>query len=60
MPTVAELKQLPRRVRRRNAWLGWAIAVVAAAIMVLTVIPVHHGWIFPKQTTYAFPKWMKK
>lgn len=60
MPTVAELKRLPRHTRRRNAWLGWAIAAAVLAIMMLTFIPVHHGWIYPADTTYSFPKWMKK
>ncbi|MGH9477061.1 MAG: hypothetical protein ACRD1C_12125 [Terriglobales bacterium] len=60
MPSVAELKQLPRGLRRRNAWLGWAITVVVIAITLLTLYPVRHGWIFPQDTTYAFPKWMTK
>ncbi|MGH9487513.1 MAG: hypothetical protein ACRD04_07975 [Terriglobales bacterium] len=60
MPTVSEFKTLPRPVRHRNAWLGWGIAVAAIVIMLLTWYPVHRGWIYPENTTYSFPKWMKK
>ncbi|MGH9418239.1 MAG: hypothetical protein ACRD01_16590 [Terriglobales bacterium] len=60
MPTLSDMKRLPAELRRRNRRLGWALAVMVVAISLWTFWPVHHGWIYPEDTTYAFPHWMKK
>ncbi|HWG38374.1 MAG TPA: hypothetical protein VN690_11715 [Terriglobales bacterium] len=53
MITVSE------HTRRRNRRLGWAIAFLALASALWTPYAAHHGWIYPEETTFAFPHWMK-
>lgn len=59
MPSTAELKQLPPRTRRRNRRLGWALFFLALATMLWTPYAAHHGWIYPEETTFSFPHWIK-
>ncbi|MGH9393138.1 MAG: hypothetical protein ACRD1E_03145 [Terriglobales bacterium] len=47
------------QIRRRNRRLGWAIALLALACALWTPYAAHHGWIYPEETTFAFPHWMK-
>ena len=58
MPSLAELKQLPPDLRRRNRRLGWLITVIAVACLLWSHWAVVHGWIYPESATYAFPHWM--
>lgn len=53
------MKQLSPPLRRRNRRLGWAIACLALAILLWTPWAVRHGWIYPEETTFAFPHWTK-
>lgn len=57
---TAELKKLSPEVRRRNRRLGWAVAVLAIACALWSTRAVRNGWIYPQDTTYSFPHWMKK
>lgn len=50
---------VPEHTRRRNRRLGWAIAFLALASALWTPYAAHHGWIYPEETTFAFPHWMK-
>ncbi|HUX68733.1 MAG TPA: hypothetical protein VMV31_14705 [Terriglobales bacterium] len=59
MPSTADLKQLPAQVRRRNRRLGWALFFLALASALTTPYAAHHGWIYPEETTFAFPHWLK-
>ena len=59
MPSTAALKQLPPQVRRRNRRLGWALFFLALASALTTPYAAHHGWIYPEETTFAFPQWLK-
>ncbi|HET9784619.1 MAG TPA: hypothetical protein VFP94_06635 [Terriglobales bacterium] len=59
MPSTTELKQLSPQVRRRNRRLGWALFFLALAAMLWTPYAAHHGWIYPEDTTFAFPHWIK-
>jgi len=59
MLTHADLKQLTPQLRRRNRRLGWAIAILALASAACAPYAVTHGWIYPQETTFAFPHWIK-
>ncbi len=59
MDRTAELKQLLPSVRRRNRRLGWALAFLALFSALWTPWAARHGWIYPEETTFAFPHWIK-
>lgn len=59
MPSVAELKQLPPHLRRRNRRLGWAVTLLVLICALWSVHAVRQGWIYPQDPTYTFPHWMK-
>lgn len=59
MPSTAELKRLSPRVRRRNRRLGWALFFLALASMLWTPYAARHGWIYPQDTTFTLPHWLK-
>ncbi|MGH9481459.1 MAG: hypothetical protein ACRD1L_05150 [Terriglobales bacterium] len=59
MPGLAELKRLPAAIRRRNRRLAWVIVVVALLSAAFAPWAVRHGWIYPEETTFAFPHWSK-
>ena len=59
MDATADLKQLPGHLRRRNRRLAWIITAAALACALSSYWAVTHGWIYPEETTFAFPSWMK-
>ena len=50
---------LSPELRRRNRRLGWMLAALALACALWTPIAAHRGWIYPEETTFAFPHWLK-
>jgi hypothetical protein len=60
MPAPLHPDEFPQPLRRRNRRLGLLLAAFALATALWTFWPVHHGWIYPEDTSYAFPHWMKK
>lgn len=60
MATLAEIKQLPPHIRRRNRRLGLAITFLVLMGALWSVRAVHRGWIYPQDASYNFPQWMKK
>lgn len=61
MPPFAtdDMKRLSPRMRRRNRRLGLLLAAVALACALFAPWAVHRGWIYPQETTFAFPQWMR-
>ena len=59
MDRGAQLKQLSPGVRRRNRRLGWILAFLALACALWTPWAARHGWIYPEDTKFAFPHWIK-
>lgn len=55
---MAHLEPLPARLRRRNRRLAWAITLLALASLAATPWAVRRGWIYPEETTFAFPHWV--
>ena len=60
MATLAEMKQLPPQLRRRNRRLGLAITFLVLMGALWSVWAVRRGWIYPQDPSYSFPQWMKK
>lgn len=59
VPLTAELKQLSPQVRRRNRRWGLALLALTLACAVWTSWAARHGWIYPEETTFSFPHWIK-
>jgi hypothetical protein len=59
MPSLAETHPTPPRLRRRNLRLAWTLAFLALASAAFAPFAVRHGWIYPQETTFAFPHWIK-
>ncbi|MGH9518492.1 MAG: hypothetical protein ACRD2D_02545 [Terriglobales bacterium] len=57
---MAHSEPLSPQLRRRNRRLAWIIAFFAIASAAWTPYAVHHGWIYPEETTFAFPHWGHK
>jgi len=50
---------LSPQLRRRNRRLGWLFALLVIAGALWSPWAVHHGWIYPEETTFAWPHWNK-
>lgn len=59
MATPPQMPPPGSPLRRRNLRLGWLLAFLALACAAWTPWAVRRGWIYPEETTFAFPHWMK-